>query len=534
MKKGVVIATLGFLTASLLSTPAHAVSVTSSNADGTGLCTQEINSSASVTITRIGTECVIRFAPTTTTTYTWNRPSGISTFRVLVVAGGGGGGSNYGGGGGAGGFIDSTTVANTSTISITVGAGGAGSLNGNSTDASNGTNSSFVATTTLSAVGGGRGGSVDLTGPGALGGSGGGGGATSGAGGAGTANQGFAGGLSKYYGPSDSVATGGGGGAGAVGGEGSFSSSVIGGAGGVGKSSDISGTATFYAGGGGGGTHTGHTSTCFGTAAGGNGGGGAAGTCKTSGASTGNPGTSGTNGTGGGGGGGSVFNGRTNAAFGGNGGSGVVIVRFTADVAPIITGPSSATGATSAVSITENTTSVFTFTTNEVVTWSLAGVDSATFTISVSGVLTTTTKDFELATDSDTNNTYVVVVRATDSIALQTSQTLTVTITNLNESPVLGTPTISGTPTKGTSASISISVNTPGRLRFFVNGKRISGCLSRATSGSYPTVTGTCSWKPAVTGPNVITAQLFPTDVTFSITTSNRLQVWVLKRTNTR
>lgn len=528
------------LTASLLSIgllsplPANAISVAASNADATGLCTQEINSSSGVTITRSGSECIVRFAPTSTTTYTWNRPTGVTSFRVLVVGGGGGGGSNYGGGGGAGGFIDTTTSASTSTLSITVGGGGAGSLNGNSTDASNGTNSSFVGSSTLTAVGGGRAGSADLTAAGANGGSGGGGGSTSGAGGMPTTNQGFAGGLSRYWTGSDSVATGGGGGASAVGGAGSLSSSVQGGAGGAGKSSDITGSTVFYAGGGGGGTHTGSGGTCAGTAAGGNGGGGAAGTCKTSGDSTGNPGVSGTNGTGGGGGGGSVWAGRTNNAFGGNGGSGVVIVRFTADLAPVITGPSSATGSTSSISITENTTTVFTFTANEAVTWSLSGVDSATFTITSGGVLTTTGRDFEAPTDSDTNNTYVVVITATDSLSLVTTQTLTVTVTNLNEVAEVGNPTVSGLIYKGTTVIVSITANTPSSIRFFANGKRISGCLARTTTGSYPNVSATCSWKPAVTGANVITAVVTPINNSFSSVTSNRANFWVLKRSGTR
>jgi hypothetical protein len=534
MKKGAALGFVGILLTAILPTPANAVAVTASNADATGLCTQEINSNSGVTITRAGSECIISFAPTSTTSYTWNRPSGITNFRVLVIGGGGGGGSNYGGGGGGGGFIDSTTVASTSTISITVGAGGAGSRNGNSTDGFNGTNSSFVSTSTLTAIGGGRAGSVGLTAAGSSGGSGGGGGSTDGGGGSPTTNQGFAGGLARYFMSSDSVATGGGGGAGAVGGDGSLSSDVIGGAGGAGKSSDISGSTIFYAGGGGGGTHTGSGGTCAGTAAGGNGGGGSAGICKASGEGTGNPGTAGTNGRGGGGGGGSVHSGRTNSAFGGNGGSGIVIVRFNADIAPVITGPNSATGLTSAISITENSTTVFTFTSNEAVTWSLAGVDSATFSISASGALTTTAKDFESPSDTDLNNTYVVIIRALDSLSLQTSQTLTMTVTNLNEVAQLGTPVISGLIYKGVNTSISISLNTPGRLQFFVNGKRISSCMSRATSGSYPTVTGTCSWKPAVTGPNVITAQIFPTDNTFASATSNRLQVWVLKRATRR
>jgi hypothetical protein len=534
MKKPLVIGVIALLTSSFFSSPAQAVAVLASNSDASGLCTQEINSSASVTITRSGSECIIRFAPTSTTTYTWNRPSGITNFRVLLIGGGGGGGSNYGGGGGGGGFIDTNTVASTVTISITVGAGGAGSLNGNSTDAVSGSNSSFVSTSTLTAIGGGRAGSADLSGAGGSGGSGGGGGATSGAGGSPTINQGFVGGLSRYFGTSDSVATGGGGGAGAAGSAGSFSSNVSGGAGGVGKSSDITGATVFYAGGGGGGTHTGHSGICAGTAAGGNGGGGAAGTCRTNTNNSGSAGTSGTNGLGGGGGGGSVFTGRTNDAFGGNGGSGVVIVRFTADIAPVITGPNSATGATSSISITENTTSVFTFTANETVTWSLAGVDSATFSITSGGVLTTVSKDFEAPNDSDLNNTYVVIIRATDSLSLQTSQTLTVTVTNLNESAQITNVAFSALIYKGTTTTISVSLNTPGRLRFFVNGKRITSCLARATTGSYPSASGTCSWKPAVTGRNFVTVQITPTDNTFSTVSSSRFEVWVFKRAGNR
>ncbi len=522
------------LTVTFLSPlPASAVSVTASNTDANGLCTQVISSSSSVTITRSGSECIIRFAPISTTTYTWTRPSGVTSFRVLIVAGGGGGGSNYGGGGGGGGFIDTTTAASTSSISITVGGGGAGSLNGNSTDASNGSNSSFVGTTTLTAVGGGRAGSADLTAAGASGGSGGGGGGVSGSGGSATTNQGFAGGRANYIAGPDTVSTGGGGGAGGVGGDGRSTGTALGGSGGAGKSSDITGSTLYYAGGGGGGTHTGSGGTCAGTAAGSHGG-GMAGTCKSSGNNTGNPGTSGTNGTGGGGGGGSVFTGRTSAAYGGNGGSGIVIVRFTADVAPVITGPSSATGSTSSISITENTTTVFTFSANEAVTWSLSGVDSATFTITSSGVLTTSAKDFEAPTDSDTNNTYIVVITATDSLSLVTTQTLTVTVTNLNEVALVGNPSVSGLIYKGTSTIISITANTPANIRFFVNGKRISGCLARATTGSYPSVSASCSWKPAVTGANFITAVVTPIDTSFSSVTSGRTNLWVLKRSGTR
>jgi hypothetical protein len=149
-------------------------------------------------------------------------------------------------------------------------------------------------------------------------------------------------------------------------------------------------------------------------------------------------------------------------------------------------------------------------------------------------VVTTTLKDFEQPLDSDSNNTYVVVIRALDSSSLLTAQTLTVTVTNVNEIAEIGMPFISGPIRKGSAISISVALNTPGRLRFFANGKRIPNCLARATVGSYPSVTGTCSWKPAVTGLNTISVEIIPTDASFSSITSSRLQVWVSKRSGTR
>ena len=308
--------------------------------------------------------------------------------------------------------------------------------------------------------------------------------------------------------------------------------------------------------------------------------------------------------------------------------------------APTITGPSSATGATSAISITESSTAVHTFTANESVTWSKGGTDGSFFAInSSSGVLTITARDFESPVDNGNNNTYVVTITATDSAANATSQTLTVTITNVNEAPtittassatthsitqaenissvvtyaatdvdagsslsfsisgtdaadfsinsasgvltfasspdfeapidsdvnnvysvvitvsdgalsdtqeltvnitnasesaVLSAPTYSGTINKGVRTSISVTLNTAGKVRFFVGGKRISTCLSKSTTGSYPTYSATCSWKPPVTGRQNLTARVIPTDNTFSTSTSTATSVWVVKRTTNR
>lgn len=102
---------------------------------------------------------------------------------------------------------------------------------------------------------------------------------------------------------------------------------------------------------------------------------------------------------------------------------------------PTITGPGSATGLTSSVSIAENTTAVHTFTANESVTWDLnGGADVALFTINSStGALAfSSAPDFEAPGDADTNNTYIVGVRATGANGAIT-QTCTVTVTNVGE-----------------------------------------------------------------------------------------------------
>jgi hypothetical protein len=227
----------------------------------------------------------------------------------LVVAGGGGGGSWSGGGGGAGGFRTGSAFSVTAqSYPITVGGGGSGSPDRNS-NGTNGTNSIF---STITSSGGGYGGSDSVKG-GVSGGSGGGGAPNSGAGGSGNTpstspSQGNNGGTAGSGAP---FPAGGGGGAGAVGSNGSGSQA---GNGGAGTSSSISGTAITYAGGGGGSLDSG-TPSGFGT--GGVGGGGNGG-----GTTSGFPGTVNT----GGGGGGGCGGGATTA--GGNGGSGIVIIRY--------------------------------------------------------------------------------------------------------------------------------------------------------------------------------------------------------------
>lgn len=244
---------------------------------------------------------------------TFTPTENLSGVEYLVVAGGGGGGYDSGGAGGAGGYrssvvgessgggasAESTLSLTASTnYTVTIGAGGNGGTSLNTR--TSGSDSVFGS---ITATGGGRGGDGVSGGVGSSGGSGGGGGSIgSAAGGAGTTGQGYAGGA----GINNDTETGGGGGAGAVG--------VAGVGGGIGVASSITGTSIYRAGGGGGGA-------VVAIRPGGQGGGG-------NGARNGVAvATAGEANTGGGGGGSGSSSGYL---VGKNGGSGIVIVRYSA------------------------------------------------------------------------------------------------------------------------------------------------------------------------------------------------------------
>jgi len=258
---------------------------------------------------------------------TFTPAKGLSCDYLVVAGGGGGAGNNnadsYGGAGGAGGLRSTVTatggggslesklsLASATAYTVTIGAGGVGSeIDGLTT---NGSDSVF---STITSVGGGKGGRF---GNGFTGGSGSGAGSSftsvAHTGGAGTANQGYAGGNSPATGQDANASSGGGGGAGAIGSNGT---NGIGGNGGNGIATVISGSSVSYAGGGGGASRN-----TQGTGGTGGGGAGAKGTGSITKA------TNGTVNTGGGGGGGGRDSTIGVNCAGGNGGSGIVIVRY--------------------------------------------------------------------------------------------------------------------------------------------------------------------------------------------------------------
>ena len=254
-------------------------------------------------------------------------PTGSTKVDYLVIAGGGTG--RYFGGGGAGGYREShcssvsgpytaSPLASSSSIPvsvqsypITVGAGGSEPAG------TDGSNSVFDS---ITSAGGGKGAnsSSDVAGNGGSGGGGSYGPNSSG----GTGNtppvsppQGNNGG-NGFNGGAWNESGGGGGSAGAVG---ANATTGVGGAGGAGTTSSINATPTARAGGGGGGTDG---SSAGG--AGGSGGGGTGGIAGGPGGSGPQKQTAGTANTGGGGGGSASYMG----CYSGNGGSGVVIIRY--------------------------------------------------------------------------------------------------------------------------------------------------------------------------------------------------------------
>ena len=271
-----------------------------------------------------------------TNAYVFTPPSYANSVRALVVGGGGPGGYYAGGGGGAGGYYYNEALGVTpgAEYSILVGAGGTAATSATAYG-SNGGNSSIVGgTVNVVMLGGGAGGNGKLnnqtaTLAGQNGGSGGGTAWAGSATGSGTEGQGHNGGDVPAGQYQQNLAAGGGGAA-AVGGSIEFSDKEAtkgSGVGGNGRSCDITGESLHYAGGGSGGAKAVSTSTGTGTAgAGGNGGGGTGGQWNEVEGSQ--YATAGADGFGGGGGGGSTRS--VDSYQGGNGGDGIVIIRYAA------------------------------------------------------------------------------------------------------------------------------------------------------------------------------------------------------------
>ena len=295
---------------SISTAPARAVVISD--------CAQTVGNASYLSVTVVGNYCVLKFTGGTT----WTVPAGVTAVDVLAVGGGGAGGTTYhgaGGGGGGGQVIAQLSKPVSGTATIQIAAGGTPTADPGFTPGGNGGATSFTPSSgsAISALGGSGGASVttNAVGSPSLTGYNGGGGstwasylsATNGSNGVG----GYKGGASIGSGVDAGIQAGGGG-AGS-GGIGLSATSSNGGNGGLGISNSYLGSEMFYGGGGGGGKRTSSDGLA---GSGGSGVGGSGGKLDNGSAATSNTG-------GGGGGAGGEFT-------GGAGGSGVVILRYTA------------------------------------------------------------------------------------------------------------------------------------------------------------------------------------------------------------
>lgn len=429
---------------------AHSVAI------GSGSCASN-SSTSSVVVALSGGNCFV--AVYATGANTWTPPAGVSTVDFILIAGGGAGGSGaWGGGGGAGELVSRTSYAVTSGIDVSFSIGSGGTPGTASLDpavnrSNNGGNSWVGSASGVVANGGGAGASyayssgVAAYGTGSNGGSGGGGtedvsvrngGSSTASSGANRNGYGNAGGKG---GPSASTQSGGGGGG--AGGAGGDAGTARGGNGGIGLilfsswlsaissgMSVVSGwqsatTTGYITGGGGGGT-----TTTAGT--GGAGGGGAGGSNSTS-----FNGYSAVANTGSGG-GGCGYGGSSKT--GGTGGSGLLIIRYSSDS----TAPSFSNSTTFSFSENSATSSnAATITVNESSTVSInSGSDSALFNVVVADSVTArirflSSPNFESPGDVGSNNGYELSIRATDAAGNFANQSITISVTNVNEAPTI-------------------------------------------------------------------------------------------------
>lgn len=434
----------------------------------------------------------------------WKVPSGVSKATVLVVAGGGGGGSRHGGGGGAGGLGlgRNYPVTPSGIYTINVGLGGPGygragnnaylDASGNYVDykptpgggiGASGTNSFFKlftsSTESITALGGGGGSGSGAAG---AGGSGGGsnqsvvGGTTTQYSGTNWIGYGYSGGQGSSGSCSTDWCGGGGGGADGVGQNGNSAGNGRAGNGGAGLGLPFpSGSTTYFAGGGGGASRNANASG----GQGGIGGGGNGGTAAA--------GSSATTATGGGGGGGGFT--ATYDYAGGNGGSGIIIIRYITATKPTFTAP---TNAYLNVGQTE------TFTTNvaadsatamltRIFRWeSTTGGSGGTYSLLKTGTGAANASFSWVPIDTSTSGNqflYRVIVTDSDSYGLSIQETSTAVFAVINGTLTFtGNSTINKTVGRSKSETFTVLSGTP-TYRFTVSPTLSSSTLDTSTAG---------------------------------------------------
>lgn len=192
-----------------------------------------------------------------------------------------------------------------------------------------------------------------------------------------------------------------------------------------------------------------------------------------------------------------------------------------------------------AFSVAENSTAIANVVASESSTISIfGGVDQSFFTLSrlsdsSSALAFASARDYESPQDGGANNTYVVVLRAVDAASNAGYETITVTVTDVLDSSSINAMTLSGAVNYRIAVTISVNVTVPSTVEFRVDGKRIPGCIKKATTGTSPNIVASCVWRPSRRGAATLIANASPTQG--GITgTSAVLRIAVGNRSTTR
>lgn len=98
----------------------------------------------------------------------------------------------------------------------------------------------------------------------------------------------------------------------------------------------------------------------------------------------------------------------------------------------------------------------------------------------------------------------------------------------------INTPSLASVVSKGVFTTITVTMDSPGRVEFLWGKKSIGGCVSVATTGSSGNYSATCNWRPTVTGSAAIRAKLTPSNFSQAPVTSGAKNVSITRRTTRR
>jgi len=92
---------------------------------------------------------------------------------------------------------------------------------------------------------------------------------------------------------------------------------------------------------------------------------------------------------------------------------------------------------------------------------------------------------------------------------------------------------LSGAVSKSCSVAVTATVNTPSKITFLANGKRIPGCIGKSTSGSAP-YSAVFHWRPSTRGNVELTFTMVPLDSSLNPATASAGKIAVENRSSRR